>query len=729
MLTVRRPAPRASSAALALLAAAAAHAQVAEQPGAALPTIVITAQHLNEERARIDTQTGASTYTFSAQDIQNEPGGANVQLNQIMLQVPDAAQDSFGQLHIRGDHNGLQFRLNGVILPDGISFFGQTLPPRMIATFKLITGSLPAEYGLRSAGIIDLTTKSGALQPGGELSIYGGSHSWVEPSAYYGGSSGGTSYFVTGDYVRNGLGIESPDGRTNPLHDDTRQFHGFGYVEHIFDESNRLSLVAGTSVDRFQIPNLFGVHAANVFVPPLTVNGQSDYLSQNMNQNQREITHFATLSLQHSQGPLSVQTSLIERYSSLDYSPDPHLGDLFFNGNSQQAFKRDVAYGLQSDAAYTLNDSNTLRAGVFAQTDRLTSETASQVLLTDPATGLPINDTPFHIPDDSSNTQWVESAYLQDEWRYDAVLTVNFGLRFDHFAAFTSGSQLSPRVNMVWQPRSGTTVHAGYSRFFSPPPFELVGNTTVGKFITQPCALAGGCSTTAAPALSRDDPVRAERSNYYDAGIQQVVTRALTVGVDSYYKQAIHLIDEGQFGAPIILTPFNYRYGQVYGVEFTANYTTGHFQAYGNLALQRAIGKDFESSQFNFTADDLAYVTGHYIHLDHEQQMTASGGAAWLWRGTRLSGDVLIGSGLRAELDLPGGQVVPNGAHLPYYRQVNIGASHAFEGERSKGLSVRFDVINLFDQKYQIRNGTGVGVGAPQFGPRRGYFAGVSWAF
>ena len=729
MAILRRPALRPPGAALAVLAAAAAHAQVAEQPGAALPTIVITAQHLNEERSRIDTQTGASTYTFSSQDIQSEPGGENVQLNQVMLQVPDAAQDSFGQLHIRGDHNGLQFRLNGVILPDGISFFGQTLPPRMIATFKLITGSLPAEYGLRSAGVIDLTTKSGALQPGGELSLYGGSHSWVEPSAFYGGSSGNNTYFVTVDYVRNGLGIESPDGRTNALHDTTKQFHGFGYFERIIDDSNRVSLVAGTSIDRFQIPNLFGVHAADVFVPPLTVEGRSDFLSQDLDQNQREITHFATLSLQHSRGPLSVQTSLIARYSSLTYSPDPNLGDLFFNGIAQQAFKRDAAYGVQSDAAYTLNDANTLRAGVYLQTDRLTSNTTSQVLYTDAATGLPVTDLPAGIADDSTSTQWIESAYLQDEWRLDALLTVNLGLRFDHYAAFSSGSQLSPRANLVWQATPGTTVHAGYSRFFSPPPFELVGNTTIAKFTHQPCGLPGGCSTTAAPAVTQDDAVKAERSNYYDLGLEQVVTQALTLGVDSYYKQAIHLIDEGQFGAPIILTPFNYRYGQVYGVEFTGSYTQGHFQAYGNLALQRAIGKVFESSQFNFSPEDLSYVARRYIHLDHEQQLTASGGAAWLWRGTRLSGDILIGSGLRAALVLPDGRTIPNGAHLPYYRQVNVGASHAFDAGSLKGLTARLDVINLFDQKYQIRNGTGVGVGAPQYGPRRGYFAGMSWAF
>src|ERR1700761_2495422 len=167
-----------------------ARAQVEQQASAGMPMVVVTAQHLNEERSRIDTDTGASTYTFDSQAIQSAPGGDNQQLNQVMLQVPDAAQDSFGQLHIRGDHNGLQYRLNGVILPDGISVFGQTLAPRLIESMQMIMGSLPAQYGLRSAGIIDLTTKSGSLDPGGTVTLYGGSHGELEPSFDYGGSTG-----------------------------------------------------------------------------------------------------------------------------------------------------------------------------------------------------------------------------------------------------------------------------------------------------------------------------------------------------------------------------------------------------------------------------------------------------------------------------------------------------------------------------------------------------------
>ena len=713
-------APAAPIPVLVLLAAAlvpaASPAQVADQAGN-VPTIVVTAQHLNEERSRIDTDTGASTYSFDSSAIQAAPGGDNVQLNQVMLQIPDAAQDSFGQLHIRGDHNGLQFRLNGVILPDGISVFGQTLPPRMISSMKLLTGSLPAEYGLRSAGIIDLTTKSGALQPGGTVGLYGGSHGSLEPSFNYGGTSGSTTYFLSGDFIRNDLGIESPDGSSTALHDHTRQTHGFGYFEQILDPNNRISLILGTSDDQFQIPDLRGVHASDIG-PGLIVNGQPDFLSNDLDENQREITHFGVISLQHSAGDLSVQTSLIARYSSLNFSPDPQLGDLLFEGISQQAYKRDVAYGLQSDGAYRLSDAHTLRAGAYFQTDRLTSNTTSQVLPTDDG-GAPTTDAPVSIVANGSNTQWIQSAYIQDEWRIAPVLVVNYGLRLDHYAAFSSGSQLSPRVNFVWQAAHNTTLHAGYSRFFSPPPFELVGNQSLARFV----------GTTAAPELTTGDIVQAERSNYYDLGLEQVLSKALTVGVDSYYKQSADLIDEGQFGAPIILTPFNYAHGQVHGVEFTGSYNVGHFQSYANVAIQRAIGKDIVSGQFNFGADDLTYIADHYIHLDHEQQMTISGGASYEWSGTRVSGDVLVGSGLRADLTLPDGSSVPNGAHLPYYRQINLGVSHDFDRQGWRGLTARFDVINSFDQVYQIRNGTGVGVGASQYGPRRGFFAGLTQLF
>ena len=173
------------------------------------------------------------------------------------------------------------------------------------------------------------------------------------------------------------------------------------------------------------------------------------------------------------------------------------------------------------------------------------------------------------------------------------------------------------------------------------------------------------------------------------------------------------------------MTPFNYAQGKQYGAELTGNYTSEAFSAYLNLAYQSAKGKDIDSAQFNFSQEDLNYIASHYIHLDHEQQVTASGGVSYLWLHTRFSADFLLGSGLRADEVLPDGSSIPNGARLPYYTQVNLGVNHIFHFTDTSTLTARFDVLNVLDKKYEIRDGTGVGVGAPQYGPRRGLFFGI----
>jgi outer membrane receptor for ferrienterochelin and colicins len=692
------------------------HAALADDGTPTLDAIVVMAQHLNDARNGIQTQTGASTYVIDEAAIAAAPGGDNSLLNQVVMQAPDVAQDSFGQFHVRGEHNGLQYRLNGIILPEGISVFGQSLDPRLISSLTLITGALPAEYGLRTAGIIDLKTKSGVIDPGGSISLYGGSHGTVQPSFNYGGSSGNLNYFVSGDFLRNDLGIESPDGSSQPLHDHTTQYHGFAYLEYILNDENRLSAVLSTSTGDFQIPNRSGLQPGilNANGTPLVVDGQSTYPSNALNENQRELNHFAILSWQHSQGALDVQTSMTARYSSLTFTPDP-LGDVLYDGIAQDAYKQNVAYALQSDAAYKLSDAHTLRAGLFAQSDRSQSLTNSAVIALD-TSGNQISDLPQSIADDGAKTEWIESLYLQDEWKIIPAVTVNYGLRFDEFTAFTSGQQLSPRLNVVWQALDDTVVHAGYSRYFSPPPFELVGNETVAKFT----------NTTAAAAVTQADTPQPEQANYYDIGVEQKLSRRFTVGVDTYYKQSHNLIDEGQFGAPIILTPFNYAHGKQYGAELTGNFTGEALSAYLNLAYQSAKGKDIDSAQFNFSQAELNYIAANYIHLDHEQQVTASGGVSYLWLGTRYSADFLLGSGLRSDEILPDGASIPNGAHLPYYTQINLGMSHIFHLGDAGTLTARFDVINALDKIYEIRDGTGVGVGAPQFGPRRGFFVGLS---
>jgi outer membrane receptor protein involved in Fe transport len=84
---------------------------------------------------------------------------------------------------------------------------------------------------------------------------------------------------------------------------------------------------------------------------------------------------------------------------------------------------------------------------------------------------------------------------------------------------------------------------------------------------------------------------------------------------------------------------------------------------------------------------------------------------------------------LRANLVLPDGSSIPNGLSLPTYAVVNLSAAQKIPIKGTRGATVRFDVLNLFDTSYQIRTGTGVGVGAPQFGQRRTFLVTLAQKF
>ncbi len=709
--TSRRARLGASVSLLSLLAAPAFAQVSAPDAGGSAPVsaseLVVTAQRLDAARSTIEPALGATTYSMPEAFIDNLPSGTNVELNQVILQAPGVAQDSFGQLHIRGDHGNIQYRLNNVILPEGLQVFGQSLSPRLAQNVDLITGALPAQYGIRDAGIVNITTKSG-ITNGGEVGVYGGSHGMIEPSVEYGGSSGATSGFFSGSYTGTGVGIESPDGRDDPVHDHSDQYQAFGYLDHILDDTSRVSLIAGTSQDRFQIPNTPGLQPDLGF----SQNGVTAFPSARLNENQQEGTSYAIVTYLKSTEKFTGQASVFVRYSELQYTPDV-TGELLFNGIAQAARKTDLAIGTQLEGVFKLSDAHTLRGGVIISTDHTTSQTNSQVFALDEL-GDQIGPAAETIIDNSKADAQTYSAYLEDEWKPLDALTLNYGLRFDQLNAFRHENQLSPRVNLVWTPMDGTTLHAGYARYFSPPPFELIASASVAKFV----------GTSAEQPGSQNDLPRSERDNYFDIGAQQKIG-GFTLGVDAYDKEAKNLVDEGQFGAPIILTPFNYRVGYARGVEFSGNYVNGGFSAYGNFAISRAQGKDIISSQFNFDPADLAYIQNHYIFLDHDQTYSASAGLAYKFGdGTRVSGDLLYGSGLRLTPD----GAPPNSGHVPGYTQVNLSVAHAF-ALTGGPLTLRVDVINLFDKEYEIRDGTGIGVGAPQFGPRRGFFAGVSKAF
>jgi len=691
-----------SAAVLVLLPLAAA----AETPSteAVLPDVVIEARRAAAARQEILPSLGAREVTLDRTTTEALPGGAAASLNQVLLQTPGVVQDGFGDIHIRGEHRNLQYRLNGVALPEAIGGFGQVFQPRAFRTIGLLTGALPAQFGFRTNAVIDLQTRSGALDPGGSIGVYGGSRGLIQPYASYATVADGWEVFATGTHLQSDMGIENPARTRGALHDRTDQLSGLGYAAKQLDDTTRLSLIAGTALNRFQIPNRAGIE------PQFTAFGTADFDSTHLTARQWERSWYGVAAVQKQlTDSLDVQVSAFTRYTSTSYVPSP-LGELVLNGVAGSSFRSGMAIGTQADAAWRVAPDHTIRIGYQVSGERAAFRNSSTVLPLD-ADGNAV-DNPFAINNSGGRTGYLYGGYIQDEWRITEAVTLNVGLRWDQMVQYVTAGQVSPRVNLVWRLTGTTTLHAGYARSFTQPQFELVTTPTLAAFQ----------NTTNAPFSLANTLPRPERAHRFDLGVSQRLFGSLTLGIDAYYKDVTDLLDFGQFGNAIIFTPFNYEKGKIYGVEFSGNWRSDRWLVYANLAISRSMARNIVSGQYNFEPAELAYIAGKYIRTDHDQMYTGSAGAVWTaWEGGRLSTSMLYGNGLRAGFG--------NTEKLAPWATANLGVQQDFGLPDGGTWTARLDVLNVTDTRYQIRDGTGIGVGAPQFGWRRGVFAGLSRAF
>jgi outer membrane receptor protein involved in Fe transport len=667
-------------------------------------SVEVTAQELDISREAIVPSLGATRYTVGPDRLDSQAQGENALFNETILRFPGVARDSFGQLHIRGEHANLQYRIDDVLLPESIPGFGPELATRFADNISLMTGALPAQFGFRQTGVVDIHTKTGAGFTGNEASIYVGSFDTISESLERGGVTGRLSYYLTQNYLHNGIGIENPTRSSNPIHDNTDQFKQFGYFSYIIDDSSRFTLLVSDTHNNFEIPNNPGQ------TPSFNDMGRTTFNSAKLNENQAEDSAYEILTYQKKADDVNFQASIFNRYSSVLFQPD-NVGDLMFNGVAARVDRDILSNGVEFDASYRLSAEHTIRGGLIFTAQHATVDTATLVFPVD-ANGNQKSTTPLRIVDNNDKWGYFYGFYLQDEWKPFDQLTVNFGGRLDFENAFVDENQFSPRANIVYQPCDSTTLHLGYARYFTPPPLESVSQSTISKFT----------GTTNEPAIKKDSPVTAERAHYFDAGVTQKIMEGWNVGLDGFYKSSHSTIDEGQFGPALIFSSFNYKRGRIYGGEFTTNFDHGPISAWGNVAWEWARGTHWSSSQFLFGPEEYEFVKKHWIFLDHDQRVTSSAGISYTWNDWKLSPEFLYGYGLRRGF--------VNTKSVPDYYTVNLSLQRYLKIPQIPGsFKIRFDVVNLFDTIYELRDGSGIGVFAPQFGQRRGFYGTVAYDF
>ncbi len=670
-----------------------------------LPDTVVTATRSPVGQSTIDPDLGIRVYTIDTPAIQNMPEGEDTTFAEVIERSPGVSQDAYGSWHVRGEDTATSYLLNGVPIPLGIvnSIFGQKFDTHFIKSVSLLDGALPAQFGLYTGGIFDITTKQGSELAGGDSSIYGGSYNTVRANITYGGVSNNIDYFFQGSYDADDIGIENPTGSSYPIHDHTQQFKGFLYVDDHLDKSSQLIFMLNGSDADFQIPDTPGIPVA------YTLTNRSTFNSADLNETQNEQYHYGIVSYKKETADFSVQSSLISSYADTLYRPD-WIGDLMINGLASEQDRSLIENTWTTDASYQVNDDHTLKAGACLTSQIESASSITSAFQTD-SSGTVLSDTPITIDDGQHKEGYLYGLYLEDQWKALDRLTINYGLRFDQVDEYVTENQVSPRVNFVYQATPSTALFFGYSRFFLPAQLEYLPPSSVQKYL----------DTTAASEVTTDDKPKAERSNYYDAGATHQVNKDWKIGLEGYYKTIVNLADEAQVGNSEIYVPFSYARGHFIGAELSSSYSRNGFSAFANLGLSRAMATDINSSQILFGQDELDYTAQHYVHLNHDQTITLSTGAAYTFNHTTVHMDANYGSGFRdgfANMDqVPG--------HCP----VDFGIRHDFKLGKHRTLSLRCDVINLFDEIYLYHHGSGIGTTAPYYGERRGIFGGLDYKF
>ncbi|HTA16339.1 MAG TPA: TonB-dependent receptor, partial [bacterium] len=284
-------------------------------------------------------------------------------------------------------------------------------------------------------------------------------------------------------------------------------------------------------------------------------------------------------------------------------------------------------------------------------------------------------------------------------------------LRFDQMDQFVTADQLSPRGALVYKAEEGTTIHAGVSRYFTPPMQAQSTQSNLALF-----------QNTTQQAEPPDDPVQPERATYTDVGVDQAFPAGFSAGLDTYYKDSTDTLDDGQFGSAVALDQFNYAHGYSKGAEFKLDYGQYGFSAYGNVSYELTRVEGVVSNEYLVDPDVLAYTADNYTSSSDAQTVSASWGASYRWLGLLASLDAIYGSGLAAGF--------ANEQNSPGYTQWNAAVGWSFDPWRDrKLLGLRLSAINLFDHSYVLREATGIGEFAPQYGPRRGLFAELNQQF
>jgi outer membrane receptor protein involved in Fe transport len=617
---------------------------------------------------------------------QLQRGPAANSLPDIFAQLPTAARGSNGQIHINGDHNGINYLVDGIEVPQGLNrVLGNEIDPANVGFVEVLEGAYPAQYGDRFAAVVNISTRSKTGPPGADLDLRAGSFGLADSVISAHTPVGGNgSLYVGARFFHDGRALDP--AVPNPVHDagsTTSQFMRFTLP--LRGEDN-LTLDLSHSLQTFQIP-------------PDTANGTPASTNDNELQNDTA----ASLIYRHaigdrgvlSFGPSFKRSRLLDT-NDLANDLAPGAGTTCTDFSDCGAFsvfadRTAIDYRMNADFIYRTGNHELHAGGIYGAE----TITKNYTITLQGGNALSPTGAPFTVVDNAPNVGHTEELFVQDGWQWSPQWRLDYGVRADAFQLFSTDFhdgffQVSPRVKLtrILSPRA--SVYAYYGRLFVPFSFENVSPSAAEALYVP------GTITTAGNDL------RPQRDSLYEVGGHFPLGPA-DLGVRISHKVSTDWIDDTQIGATNLHQDINFPIGRV--DSQTVSYTlplarNGRF--YANVSHAMALNSTNCETQLLQNCAAGGPPGGDLVQADHDQHWDVTSG---LLLNDRHNGwfsfDAEYGSGL----SLGDPTLCPP---FPLGNAVNCKVPPHLTFDVAKGVPIApgaqlaFAVRNLFDDRYAI---------------------------
>jgi outer membrane receptor protein involved in Fe transport len=618
--------------------------------------------------------------------------------------APGFAAEDNGLLHYQGMDDGLLFVVDGVPVYERLDpVFGVGFDPLALGSARVLTGYVPAEYGLRSGGVIEVRTDvaeagawSGALEAGMAR------RDTLGAAAVARGPLGpATSLAAT-------AGAERSRRFLDPVSLDN--LHNQGYTA---GAEAALTRASGPSVLALRAG-----HARSSFDVPHT--RRQEEAGQDQRQRLRQT--FATLDWQRAWSDATVShAAAFARFTEGRLLGS--AGDTPVSAGSARAQDR---WGLLLATTHQ-RGRHRLKAGVEASGILLDEEFS--FFVTDPDAGEDAGLSPLalrHTADDrfvfsGRARRPLVSAYAQDSWRASGRLTITAGLRYDRSRLLLSESQWSPRLGVSYR-LGRATLRGSVNRFFQPPQTE--------HLLLSSSALARRLSPFVEEAGAGGADVPAERQTAIEAGAECWMGGMVRADLGIWRRAIRHQGDPNVLFGTTIVFPNSVARGVARGLSLrlevprragfsgSLTYTLARVDQYGPIT-----GGLFLEDGFIEIRDGTRFTP------DHDQRHALSAEAAWEDAARRLwlavSGRFRTGTPLEVDEDevdelreRPGAELVDfDRMRVKPYATLDVQAGGRLLRRGALDLSARAAVLNATGARYAYNFGnpfSGTHFGAPR---------------